>query len=80
MIEWIMHVVHDIMKAPGLSWFQNEGTRGELPSVYGPAAPERVNSMIQFVSQVFPPSAENACSHRQDKQEVAVIADHTNRT
>ena len=24
----------------------------------------RVNSIVQFVSQVFPPSAENACSHR----------------
>jgi hypothetical protein len=34
----------------------------------------RVDSMIQFVSQVCPPSSENACSQRA---EVGVIADQT---
>jgi hypothetical protein len=37
----------------------------------------RVNSAIQFVSQVVPPSVEKACSHRAV---VAVISDHRYRT
>src|SRR5262249_61338679 len=36
----------------------------------------RANVMIQFVSQVFPPSSENACSQRAVS---AVGRDHTNR-
>src|SRR6476469_538942 len=36
----------------------------------------RSNPMIQFVSQVFPPSIENACSHWQ---EVTVIFDQMKR-
>jgi hypothetical protein len=35
----------------------------------------RVNSMTQFVSQVFPPSSEYACSQRH---ELAVISDQMN--
>jgi hypothetical protein len=34
-------------------------------------------SVVQFVSQVFPPSGENACSQWAD---VAVIFDQMNRT
>src|SRR5919108_4442095 len=37
----------------------------------------RVNSAIQLVSHVFPPSAENACSQRQ---EVSVISEQIKRT
>jgi predicted DNA-binding transcriptional regulator YafY len=36
--------------------------------------PERSNSATQLVSQVAPPSAENACSQRHDS---AVMSDHT---
>src|SRR5699024_10462716 len=35
-----------------------------------------VSSMVQFVSQVRPPSAENACSHRI---EVGVMSDQIRR-
>lgn len=37
----------------------------------------RVNSMIQLVSQVLPPSGENACSQRAES---AVMLDQINRT
>ncbi|MBA3583576.1 MAG: hypothetical protein H0W36_03435 [Gemmatimonadetes bacterium] len=37
----------------------------------------RVSTAIQFTSQVLPPSAENACSKRQD---VGVISEMTKRT
>jgi len=37
----------------------------------------RVSTAIQFVSQVLPPSSENACSKRH---EFAVMSDHTLRT
>ena len=37
----------------------------------------RVSTAIQFVSQVLPPSSENACSKRQ---EFAVMSIHTLRT
>ena len=37
----------------------------------------RVSTAIQFVSQVLPPSSENACSNRQ---EFSVMSIHTLRT
>jgi len=42
-----------------------------------PARDQRVNSLIQFASQVFPPSAENDCSIRNA---VEVMPEKTKRT
>jgi predicted DNA-binding transcriptional regulator YafY len=48
------------------------GTAHALARLY--AHPDRSNSATQLVSQVVPPSAENACSHRHES---AVMSDHT---
>jgi hypothetical protein len=50
---------------------------GHSRAVFGSYSLTRVIVEIQFGSQVFPPSTENACSKRA---EVGVMSDQTYRT